>query len=126
MRLEIDFARNHGCAPMPAFDAFRAAFQRIERHRGAARVEILHHQDRIGFDGPPAPKADDPQVVAAPRALIDRIEFMSDHAPMEQGGNKRQAAHDEPVRIDWIDWLLAGPMIAGYLMLLWSILAFFR
>ena len=89
-------------------------------------MEILHHQDRIGFDGPPAPKADDPQVVAAPRALIDRIEFMSDHAPMEQGGNKRQAAHDEPVRIDWIDWLLAGPMIAGYLMLLWSILAFFR
>ncbi len=40
----------------------------------------LNHQDRIRLDNALTAAADDPEVIAPPRALIDRIWLVSNHA----------------------------------------------
>ena len=63
---------------MPALAALGALFQLVKRH--ALSAKGLHHQDRIGLDNALTAAADDPKVIATPCALIDRIEFVTDHA----------------------------------------------
>ena len=63
---------------MPAFAALGALLQFVKRH--ALSSKGLHHQDRIGLDNALTAATDDPEVIASPRALIDRIQLVSNHA----------------------------------------------
>ena len=63
---------------MPAFAALGALLKLVKRH--AMPSKGLHHQDRIGLDHALTAAADDPEVITSPRALINRIQLMSNHA----------------------------------------------
>ena len=76
--LEIDLARHDGCAPVPAFGASSALLELVKRH--AKPSQGLHHQDCVGLDNALTAATDDPEVIASPRALIDRIQLVSNHA----------------------------------------------
>ena len=63
---------------MPAFAALGALLKLVERH--ALSAKGLHHQDSVGLHDALTASADDPEVIASPRALIDRIQLVSNHA----------------------------------------------
>ena len=63
---------------MSAFAALGALLKLAKRH--AMPSQGLHHQDRVGLDDALTASADDPEVIASPRALIDRIQLVSNHA----------------------------------------------
>ena len=75
--LEIYLTRHDGRAPVSAFAALGALLQLVKRHALAA--QILHHQDRIRLDNAVTAAAGDPEIIATPCALIDRIQFVSNH-----------------------------------------------
>ena len=76
---KIDFARHDGRAAMTAFATPRAAFQSFQRQIAASLTHFLHEEDGIRFDYPITTCAGDAQVVAAPSAVVDRIELLPRH-----------------------------------------------
>lgn len=63
---------------MATFAALGTLLQLVKRQAPAAW--LLHHQDSIRFDHAITAAAGDPQIVASPCALINRIQLVSNHA----------------------------------------------
>lgn len=76
-RLNTHFTWHNGRASVHAFGASSAFLELMKRH--ALIPQSLHHQNRIRVDYAVTAATGDPEVIATPRALIDRIQLVSNH-----------------------------------------------